>query len=88
VANEKRRDPLLCPVCQREADNEFRAESLCSTHRSALENIRGHYKEWIRAYGSLSKAEYLHMLMENPNSGEWVTEIARYLLEKNETERL
>jgi hypothetical protein len=46
----------------------------------ALDNIRRGYAEWAKGYGSLTKKEYLHLLMEDRFAGEWVVEVAEYLL--------
>jgi len=86
--HETKHNYLSCPVCQGEADHEIRGGSLCPSHKAALDKIREHYKVWVSAYGSLTKEEYLQLLIRNPNSGEWVTEVAKYLLEVGETERL
>nr|MDO8100264.1 hypothetical protein [Candidatus Njordarchaeota archaeon] len=79
---------LTCPVCHEKADQEFRDGSLCPSHKAALDKIREHYREWISAYSSLTKEEYLQLLIKNPNSGEWVAEVARYLLKMGGAERL
>jgi len=86
--HETRHSYLTCPVCQEEAGHEFRGESLCPSHKGALDKIREHYKLWVTAYGSLTKEEYLQLLIKNPNSGEWVAEVARYLLKMGGAERL
>jgi hypothetical protein len=54
----------------------------------ALDNIRKQYNEWVKAYGSLTKEEYLHQLIENDSAGEWVLEVAEYLLREGASERL
>jgi hypothetical protein len=86
--HETKPDHLSCPVCQRQANFEFRGGLLCPSHKAALDKIWERYKEWASAYGSLTKKEYLQMLIKNPNSGQWVTEVAKYLLEMGDTERL
>jgi hypothetical protein len=43
---------------------------------------------WTNAYGSLSKEEFLQRVIENENSGVWVIEVAKYLLEKGEKEKV
>jgi hypothetical protein len=85
---ETERGYLSCPICQEEVGHRIPGGPLCPSHKSALDKIRECYNEWVRAYGSLTKEQYLQLLIKNPNSGEWVTEVARYLLEFGEMERL
>lgn len=75
-----------CPVCERSIGNGL--DSFCPSHKIALDNIRKHYNEWVKAYGSLTKEEYLHRLAENDSAGEWVLEVAEYLLREGAAERL
>lgn len=54
----------------------------CSSHQLALDNIRKGFRVWANAYGSVTREQYLNLLIKNPNSGEWVVEMANYLLER------
>jgi hypothetical protein len=49
--------------------------------------IRTKYQEWEVAYASLTKRRFLEVVARNTNSGEWVVEVARYLLEGGLEER-
>jgi hypothetical protein len=60
----------------------------CPSHQTAFNNIQKDYQKWANAYGSLTKQEYLQLLAKNANSGEWVVEVAQFLLAKGEVERL
>ena len=79
---------LSCPVCHGGRAPGVPGGSLCPSHRLALDKIRECYNKWVSAYGSLAKERYLQLLIENPNSGEWVAEVAKYLLELGDMERL
>jgi hypothetical protein len=76
----------FCPICQTKltkANDQF-----CTSHQTAFKNIQDAYWQWANAYGSLTKEEYLRCVSENEKSGEWVIEVARYLLEKGNIETL
>lgn len=83
---ESRLKHSQCPVCERSVSNDL--NSFCTYHKMALDNIRKQYNEWVKAYGSLTKEEYLHQLIENDSAGEWVLEVAEYLLREGASERL
>jgi hypothetical protein len=53
-----------------------------------LDNIRRGYAEWITGYGSLAKEEYLRLQSKNSSAGEWVIEVAEYLLREGLAEGL
>jgi len=68
-----------CVLCERQ---RVEGSVFCASHFKALTNIRNRYWEWDKAYGGLSKREYLKMLGERKESGRLVLEIVRFLLEK------
>jgi hypothetical protein len=45
----------------------------------AKRNIESAYTQWVTGYGSISWAEYLQRLLENPETGEWAKEVAGLL---------
>ena len=79
IADDKSKDDHgTCPICQAKVSHD--GDLFCSFHQMAFNNIQESYREWVNAYGSLSKKEYLQLLIKNTNSGEWVIEVAKYLL--------
>jgi hypothetical protein len=62
--------------------------SFCPSHKIALDNIRKGYDNWVKAYGSLTKERYLHLLAQNVNAGEWVVGVAEYLLREDIAEKI
>ena len=67
---------------------DVEGEIFCQSHQAALDNVRHHYQEWLKAYDVLAKRDYLQSLAANGNSGEWVIEVAEYLLREGEEEKL
>jgi hypothetical protein len=53
-------------------------------HFRAYENIMEKYDVWRRAQG-ISWKEYLSEIEQNPLTGEWVKEVANYLIDSEET---
>jgi hypothetical protein len=75
-----------CPICHAKLAHD--GESFCSFHQAAFENIRKCFTEWVNAYGAVTKQKYLELLVENASSGEWVVEVARYLLGEGDSEKI
>ena len=68
----------LCPVCNRRmAEND----ALCAYHQRAYLNLRDKYDQWKTALG-ISWNEYLREVADNPNTGEWVREVAQHILQR------
>lgn len=76
-------DEKLCPICTRaiEPDAKF-----CKYHKKAYESIRENYEYWRKAYDELSWEKYLEKLIENPENGVWVKEVAKNLITKKSEE--
>ena len=64
-----------CPVCKRRASE---GEVLCSYHQRAYLSLREKYERWRKAK-EITWEEYLKEVAINPNTGEWVREVAQYL---------
>jgi predicted metal-dependent peptidase len=69
---------LKCKICEREAANEY-----CEPHEKAHEKVRERYEVWKEAM-DISWKEYLNELAENPYTGSWAKEVAKYLSRKKE----
>ena len=65
---------MKCAVCEREA-----ADSLCSHHSAAERRLRETYPLWVKAYGGMEWKDYLDSVKRNPQTGQWVKEIAEFL---------
>jgi len=72
------RDGLRFRICKARLGLE--EEVFCQSHQAALNNVRQHCQQWLKAYGALVKRNYLQSLAANGSSGEWVIEVAEYLL--------
>ncbi|MHA1144498.1 MAG: hypothetical protein ACTSRW_07160 [Candidatus Helarchaeota archaeon] len=69
---------MTCVICKRKVENgEF-----CTYHNAAHENLQKSYADWKEAYGDLTFKEYLKKLLVNKQTGNWVKEVANYLLKK------
>jgi hypothetical protein len=69
-----------CKICLTTIDEgEF-----CSSHQIAEKNLQKRFKAWQKAYGDLEWKEYLEKLTTDDEIpiGDWVEEVAEYLLEK------
>jgi hypothetical protein len=64
-----------CKICQRKAVTE----KFCQIHLEAYENIIGKFPVWRKAL-KISWGEYLSEIEQNPLTGEWIKEVANYLI--------
>jgi hypothetical protein len=72
--------PLNCKICKKEAqENNF-----CTLHQKAHSNLMDSYPIWRKAL-NISWKEYLSQVAENLSAGDWVKEVAKYLIENGET---
>jgi hypothetical protein len=71
---------LNCKICQRKAVTE----KFCPLHLKAYDNLVEKYGCWRKALKS-SWREYLSEIERNPLTGEWVKEVAIYLINSEET---
>jgi hypothetical protein len=69
-----------CKICHRKA---ITAE-LCQIHLKAYENIVEKFDCWRKAL-KISWKEYLSEIEQNPLTGEWVKQVAKYLISNEET---
>lgn len=71
---------VQCKVCQTTIEKgEF-----CDAHLIAKKNLEDRYEDWVKAYGKLSRKEYLTIMVNDQDIpiGEWAREVADYLLKK------
>jgi hypothetical protein len=71
---------MNCKICQRKAITR----DFCGVHLKAYENIIEKYECWKKAL-TISWREYLSEIERNPLTGEWVKEVASYLINNEET---
>lgn len=70
----------IIPDCVRNADIDY-----CEKHLNAFENVENGFSKWQIAFGkSFTYPKYLERLSEDYEigSGQWVIEIAEYLLDQ------
>ena len=79
-SEKERIQELKCRVCQRDAVEE----GLCEWHLRAHHNLVDRFPVWCRALGITWK-DYLSQIAENSSAGNWVKEVAKYLIENGET---
>jgi hypothetical protein len=71
---------LKCKICQKEAATE----GFCEFHSKAYKNLVTAFDVWKRALG-ISWKEYLSQIAESSSAGDWVKEVAKYLITNGET---
>jgi hypothetical protein len=71
--------PDHCALCERpkETESEF-----CSLHNAAGKGLDAAYSAWKKAYGNLTKAEYLVRLEQLNETGVAVKDVIRHIREK------
>jgi hypothetical protein len=80
---KRRKKPLTCKVCKKEAkENGF-----CAQHQRAYDNLMESYSFWRKAL-KISWQEYLSQVAKNSLTGDWVKEVAKYLIENEETKNV
>ncbi|WP_309492472.1 hypothetical protein [Candidatus Hecatella orcuttiae] len=70
-----------CPACSREALPE---DSYCDRHSLAYRNLKETFKQWQAAM-EVDWETYLREVMNNPNTGSWVKEVAAHVLQKKKS---
>ena len=65
-----------CPICNRKTGED---DPLCAYHQRSYLNLREKYDRW-KAAMDISWEDYLREVARNPNTGEWVREVAQHLL--------
>jgi len=70
-----------CVVCS----SIIEKGQFCDAHLIAKKNLEDSFKEWQKAYGKLTRKEYLEKLINDYDIpvGEWAKEVADYLLKKD-----
>ncbi len=71
---------MTCKLCNRASTRD----EFCEFHLRALQNLKDSYPAWKRAL-DLSWKDYLSQIAENSSAGNWVKEVAKYLIEHEET---
>ncbi len=75
---------MSCKICGRSSDTE---QGFCDRHMKAYKNIQDRFELWSKALG-ISWKEYLSQIAENSSAGNWVKEVAKYLIENGETQNV
>lgn len=70
---------MRCALCWRESRSK---EGLCSYHAEAHKSLNEGYRRWCRAYGEIDEGRYLEKLLELPECGEWVKDVAKMELKR------
>ncbi len=71
---------MKCAACTRDSgDKEY-----CLYHTKALEELKSHYGSWVSAYGGISWQDYLKRLYNMQETGQWIKDIIRLELKKEE----
>jgi hypothetical protein len=74
---------LNCKLCNKEAQKT----DFCTLHQKAYDNLMESYTVWTKALKT-SWQEYLSQVAKNSLTGTWVKEVAKYLLENEETKNV
>lgn len=67
---------MSCKVCDEESMVDY-----FLAHDVAMNNLKETYKTWEKAM-NIEWKKYLEAVRQNENSGEWVVELCKNLLEK------
>lgn len=67
---------MKCLICGRSVSGE-----LCPYHEAAKASLQEAYPLWAKAYGGMDWKDYLDSVKRNPQTGQWVKEIADFLRE-------
>ncbi|MEM4311935.1 MAG: hypothetical protein QXX95_06055 [Nitrososphaerales archaeon] len=70
-----------CDLCLKDSFKIMELK-LCYYHSLAYDNLFKNYERWREAYGELEWRDYLKKILENDNTGVWVKELAKALLER------
>jgi hypothetical protein len=76
-------DNSLCEICGKKKDGN---DIFCEYHRIASQKIEENFKYWKEAFEGLDWENYLRMLIDNPENGIWVKEVAHYLIAHSKPE--
>jgi len=72
---------MECPICSGEIQDNLK---LCPDHRLALKNMVRAYNEWDKAYGGISKQDYLERILNRKETGKFALEVAKFLLDDSD----
>ncbi|MEM3387244.1 MAG: hypothetical protein QXN08_06200 [Nitrososphaerales archaeon] len=70
---------MKCLLCWRESKSKY---GLCFYHDEAYRSLKEGYQRWCRAYDNISEVKYLERLLELPECGEWIKEVAKMELKR------
>ncbi len=70
---------MKCLLCWRESESK---EGLCFYHKESYRSLKEGYRRWCRAYGDMGERRYLERLLELPECGEWVKDVAKMELKR------
>jgi hypothetical protein len=62
-----------CAACYREV--VAKGKTYCIYHSQAYDSLQKQYDAWVRAYGGISKIEYMKKLLTLSQTGSWVKEV-------------
>jgi len=74
---------MNCKLCQKEAQKT----DFCTLHQKAHDNLMDSYTVWRKALKT-SWQEYLSQVAKNSLTGTWVKEVAKHLIENEETKNV
>jgi len=78
-AKKEKHQKMSCKVCNRAAVEE----GFCEWHLLAYRNLTDRFPVWQKAM-EITWKDYLSQIAENSSAGNWVKEVAKYLLENGE----
>jgi len=71
---------MSCKICERESVKE----GFWEFRYKAKETLADRFDQWRKPL-NISWKEYLSQVAENSSAGNWVKEVAKYLIENGET---
>lgn len=67
---------MKCVICFKDCEEEF-----CRWHKISYDKLVSSFKYW-KEIKDISWKDYLKEIVDNPNSGSWVKEVALHILKK------
>ena len=61
-----------CAACHRKS---LAGKKYCVHHSKALLKLEEHYSAWVRAYGKLSRRDFMDRQLRRSETGSWIREV-------------
>jgi hypothetical protein len=69
-----------CRLCKRECAP---SSTLCQDHLAARKEVEAGHEIWSKAYGVITRKEYLERIQKSSETGQWAKEVAAMLSDES-----